>query len=331
MQNTALFDPWPPLAIEPTHITQLAAQIGSSKQDGALYLLIDPMLGEPRPLDGGPDAEPPENTPTLQDSRTAAWDGRCITMLTFSEPPLPYAQLPYLVQLQGKEDPLFAESIQIALENNLALLDRGFGGLPVCAWLQSHAGSEELAAWLARMMQQRIKGQTGKRYLRAGDPRTLPLLLALLGEERISLWLGPVSNWYFLSIDGRVTHLQSTGGSQATLTLKPHEAETILDAEAINRTLAQWYATRSAPYAQMFLNARLWVKTAREFGWPQIDDQLAFALYADRYPQFWQHPSMSAIFKNAKETQTPLNTALAEITESQWDQIMLHSPQKENQ
>lgn len=163
-----------------------------------LYLLVDPMLGDPvlcEPADQGLTLE------ALNALRATAWDRPTHALSLPAALALDAAQAPYLVELQGANDPWFATSVHWAVEEAVqSWLAEPDQATPhrVGGWLQSAAFGPELADALTGCLRLSTQAHTTARYLRLADRRVLSLAVHVLGESSVARRLPPVQHWHWL-------------------------------------------------------------------------------------------------------------------------------------
>lgn len=166
--------------------------------DMGLCLLIDPMLGDPVL-----PSLPPMGmaAPALDALRTAAWQRTCHALTLPSSLLLDAALAPYLVALDGLDDPWLAASVQWAVHE---AVQSWFAepGQPtphrVGGWLQSAVFAPQLAQVLSGWLQLNTQAPTPARYLRLADRRVLSLATHVLGPQVMAERLSPVRHWHWL-------------------------------------------------------------------------------------------------------------------------------------
>lgn len=208
------------------------------------FILIDPLLGEPLPMDVPPRADMGDAA-ALNRLRSSAWQRDIFTVVLPKTIALALHHHPYLVALQGPADPWLQPTLQRAMdETDQALSDglAGSGSAPhrVGGWLQSHHAPEDLVAQLARMMSVNTSAYTTARYQRLADRRALAWLRCVVGEQRMCGQLGAIQRWVYLDACSQVTQLQSTGEAAETLRLTPAEWGRFMQGEVLHPTVARW-------------------------------------------------------------------------------------------
>ena len=163
-----------------------------------LYLLIDPFLGDPvlpAPLEAGLSAD------ALNAQRTEAWLRPTFALNLPKGLAMDAALAPYLVALQGPDDPWMDTSVQWALEETVHTWQAdAHQSAPhrVGGWLQSAALGPQLATHLTEWLRLRTQQPTSARYLRLADRRVWSLAVHVLGESAMAASLPPVQHWHWL-------------------------------------------------------------------------------------------------------------------------------------
>lgn len=134
-----------------------------------IFVLIDPLLGEPA-------------TPTRIDSGTldaiaargVIWNRLIAPIRLCGSIALPIHQHPYLVALEGHQDPLLEFTVDLALNERSQAMAYGLGGSGggphrIGGWLQSDLSVSQLAELVAAMCDLRPTVPTAPRYLRIAD------------------------------------------------------------------------------------------------------------------------------------------------------------------
>ncbi|PPE67692.1 hypothetical protein C1704_02175 [Caldimonas caldifontis] len=164
----------------------------------AVYVLIDPVLGDPvmtQPLPQG------LSLADLNDHRSQVW-GRASHALAL--PPgvvLDSALAPYLVELDAAEDPWLDITVGWAVQEAVASwTDTRHEGVPhrVGGWLQSAAPTPELTRMLSAWLTLSTEAATTARYLRVADRRVWSLMVHVLGAGHVAERLTPIQHWHWL-------------------------------------------------------------------------------------------------------------------------------------
>jgi hypothetical protein len=185
--------------------------------DAALpvWLLIDPMLGEPC----GIEVDAGDSAAAASTARERVWQ-RAVTVIELpSVIALPMRMHPYLVALQGAADPWIEESLDIAEQEHAAARAGGLAGHGRAAhrvggWLQSASSSQALATSLCAAASLRTAARTSARYLRIADRRTLDWLVCIAGAQRMARAVPTVTTWTWLDACASVA---SIGGADSAV------------------------------------------------------------------------------------------------------------------
>lgn len=293
MQNRSddIFPGWPWSEVPQALLEALTTSLRQQLRDGAVYLLIDPFLGDvDPPIDGHPrHLVPGEGTH------------------------VPAAQWPYLIELEDAQDPLLARSIEWAAHEHLCACINGSGAYRIGAWLQPHAGNG--ASALARQLGAFLvaSGASRTRYLRLADRR----VLALLNQPRLPAgtsaidWarqLTAIERWIYLDASFKLQVLQGREGPVAGMPLRLDEAHwrLLLDAEAVNRSLMAWQGVRHPLPDDAPAQVSAVLERARLRGVREPEDLAAYAVEALRFPAFERFPGLQERIDRAHRTQQPL-------------------------
>lgn len=181
-------------------IDQLRRQIALN---APAYLLVDPILGD---IATAPD-------------RASYW-GRPIHVIDLPFPnPIGEDQRPYLVGLEGIDDPWLALSLEMAQEACQQSWKDGLAGAgrsawPVGGWIQTTLPPSSLARQLGVWCQLKTKSFTTARYLRLCDSRVLDLCRHIFGNSTLSALLGRVSHWNYLDAQGQLCTLSAHAATE---------------------------------------------------------------------------------------------------------------------
>lgn len=191
-----------------------------------LFVLIDPMAGEPLP-------------------GQQLWEREIVPVVLAKTIELPPHQHPYLVQLRGPDDPLLDVSLQLAEAERAASQSGGLDGEGRAAhriggWLQSSMQTEALAHIIANMCLLKTDAYTKAAYLRLADRRVLDLLRHVVGDNRVAGQFGRLQSWDYLDPAGRLRRLRSSDEQAGPLRLSAAEWQRLTRGELLHRTVAQW-------------------------------------------------------------------------------------------
>lgn len=205
-----------------------------------LFVLIDPMVGEPLP---GIDASGAGADPRAL--RAQAWEREIVPIVLAKNIALPAHQHPYLVQLKGADDPLLELTLDIADSERLAAQARGLDGEGRAAhriggWLQSSMHFEELGGIVSAMSRVNTDARTTATYMRLVDRRALDLLCHVVGEHRVACQFGRLQSWVYLDALGALHRLQSPDEQPRPLRLSAPEWQRMSQGDMLHRTMAQW-------------------------------------------------------------------------------------------
>ena len=204
-----------------------------------VFVLVDPMLGDPLP---GDDAQQGTNP---QSRREALWQREVEGIALHPRAPLSQHQHPYLVALHSRDDPLLEITLKLAHAERAEVLADGLDGdgsgtHRIGGWLQSSLPPAQLAAVLSAMFRVNTTALTRATYLRLADRRVLALLREVAGDVRVAGQFGRLQRWTYLDMQGHLSTLQSDSEEAISLCLNDTEWSCMEQGEALNRTLAQW-------------------------------------------------------------------------------------------
>lgn len=192
-----------------------------------IYLLIDPMLGNP-----------PELEEFAGDKPRHEINGKPFG--------LDQEQAPYLIELEDRHDPLLDFSMELAIVEHLkACANGGSGAFRIGGWLQPYQDNAKLLTkQLGFLCQAPAKPNQG-RYLRLVDRRVLQLLnQAPHGVEPID-WIKAmpgIEQWVWLDMNFGLKNIQGGPGpcQSKPLTLNAGQWSLLRQAQAINLSLLAW-------------------------------------------------------------------------------------------
>lgn len=216
MEHTTVWDA--DTLIDELITARLADLPAALRQPGSgLYLLVDPLLGDPvlpSALDEGLSTE------DMDALRSEAWQRPTFALRLPPALSLDDALAPYLVELSGADDALLATSVQWAVQETVQTWHADAGGATphrVGGWLQTVASGPELAAHLTQLLRLRTQQHTLAHYLRLADRRAWGLTLHVLGEDTVAAGLPPVQHWHWLDAHAAWRTLSAAPGqAQAT-------------------------------------------------------------------------------------------------------------------
>ncbi len=219
----------------------LDAQALTAALDGVvpIFVLIDPMLGEPIPMLGiEPDVDP-------RPIREQAWQRDVVQIALAQRCTLPRHQHPYLVALSGPHDPLLGLTLELAQDERQAAMADGLDGTGmgvhhIGGWLQSSMHPDQIAERIGALMRVNTDCLTAATYLRLADRRVLGLLRHVAGDLRVAAQFGRLQRWVYLDAHGKLATLRSVDEDAVALRLDRPEWLVMEDGEALNRSMAQW-------------------------------------------------------------------------------------------
>lgn len=227
----------PPGPRSATNVNELRVRLGDATP---IFVLIDPMLGEPLPalvFDSG--------SADSQRAREGAWQRVVMRIPLAARVSLPQHRHPYLVALSGVDDALLDDTFEIANSERLAAQEAGLNGDGGAAhriggWLQSTMHPEKLAEHLSMICRVNTAAYTTASYLRLVDRRALALLRHIVGDVRVRDQFGRLQRWVYLDALGGLADLSSSNEAAKPLRLSVAEWQAMEEGEAIHRTTAQW-------------------------------------------------------------------------------------------
>jgi hypothetical protein len=177
-----------------SQLVQALTQAGTG-----LYVLIDPMLGDPVL------PEPPsESMPmaALNALRSQAWERHTFALSLPSKLSMDGAFAPYLVELQNAGDAWLQTSVQWAVQETWqswqAEADQPTPHR-VGGWLQSSVQGEALAHAMSGWLHLNAPSAGRASYLRLADRRVLSLAVHVLGQACVAQAMRPVvQQWLWL-------------------------------------------------------------------------------------------------------------------------------------
>lgn len=280
-----------------------------------IFVLVDPMVGEPLPGLGLPDASADATA-----VREEGW-GRAIVPVELSKTvALPPHQHPYLVALHGIDDPLIDLTFDIAEEERLASQAGGLGGDGRAAhriggWLQSSMQHEELAALVSAMCRVNTDARTNATYLRLADRRVLDLLCHVAGYARVAHQFGRLQSWTYLDSCGQLRYLRSSSEPVEPLRLSRSEWLILEDGELLHRSIAQYLGESSSEEVAIlntpYRNAELAASAAKDAArrWPHRfinnHDKAKWATLFLLYQSGLQLPEISRLLDDAGSKDEP--------------------------
>jgi hypothetical protein len=280
-----------------------------------LFVLIDPMVGEPVDGIGTP---PPDADPASL--RAESWGRNVLTIELPKSISLPLTQYPYLIQLNGADDPLLELTFELAMEEQIAARSGGLDGSGRAAhriggWLQSSMRWHDLSKLLASMCTVNTEAITNASYLRLGDRRVLDLLRHVAGDDRVSAQLGRIQSWRYLDSHGKLCRLDSPAEEPVPLLLSVAEWHEMAGGELLHRALAMYagdesisasrttlpgYQAAKHAIAEAVAAARIWPHRFRA-----LDDNLVWATLVLWRPTIGREPAIRALLAQPGTDEDP--------------------------
>ena len=272
-----------------------------------VFVLIDPMLGEPIPA---------------ADSR-ADWHRDVVPVTLHPSVTLPPHQHPYLVALEGIDDPLLETTLEIAHGERTVRLSlglKGHGGAAhrVGGWLQSSMHSDQLAGQLSAMFRVKTDARTSATYLRLIDRRVLGLLRHLIGDERLGGQFGRLQSWTYLGPLGRLATLRSRTEEVTPIRLSEAEWVYMGQGDAIHRTIKQLLGELgSAPVGAHLQEPQLYTRAGNALDeasriadqWPQrfkqLQDKTTWAVLSMLFPDLANAEPIQRLLQEQGTTGSP--------------------------
>lgn len=184
------------------------------RSDLPLFVLIDPLLGDLLPCD---EITANLDRQALEAIRSRVWLRPVHGIDLHEDLTLDSAYAPYLVELQGVDDPWVLKTLEHAWAECQEAYEEGLAGSgtvtrKVGGWLHTSLSGPALAQVLSQWMRLDTAARTGARYLRLGDNRVLDLLTHVVGEGALVRRLGRVTQWSYFNPLGYWRQLHSADG-----------------------------------------------------------------------------------------------------------------------
>jgi hypothetical protein len=289
------------------------------------FVLVDPMVGEPLPLELADDFDPVG----LQRARESAWQRPVYGVALPSAIDLPGQLHPYLVALQGRDEPWLPQTLDMAVVERQQSMEGGLEGTGMAAfrigaWLTSSAHPDELASSLAKMMLVPPGAPMRARYLRLADRRVVEWMRIVSGSPRFERALGPVREWIYLNALGDLDIVRHVSQPPQSMHLARPEWNELMLGSMIHQTIARWSGSPAASRAAasiggvpaLYRRARAAVAEAQAAAkrwptrFPQPHDLAAWAALAMCYPNLGQRAEVSTLLDRSGE---PVTEALNEL------------------
>lgn len=294
---------WPWSELPQTLVDALATSLRQRLDEGPVYLLIDPFLGDV--------------APRIDTHKRHA--------LPRDDTQVPDAQWPYLIEIKDVHDPLLVQSIVWAAREHLHACVNGSGAYRIGGWLQPHAENDgpALARQVGALLVAGDRSRTG-RCLRLADRR----VLALLNPPQLSVeacaidWaqqLKGMAQWIYLDTNFKLQALHGRPGPAATSSLRLTVAHwrLVADAEAVNRSLMAWQGFCHPLPDDALSQVTTALERARFRGLRDAEDLAAYVVEALRFPAFEQFPELQGRIDRSLQTRQPLADRLRALR-SHW-------------
>jgi len=304
------------------------------------YALVDPYFGEYP--DSGLDVSASTSFSGLARSRSDAWEGRFVQVAESTEPLIDPRRLPYLVYLEGAEDPLLARMIDAAFQEHQAVLTGQFAGIYRVGTLIETSLPPKLLMQRLERMWECTPGIGTVHYVRVADRRVVEALAELVGQESFSRWLGPIARWHILARDfswktfrgavdettfpeedcyARHRRLESQALVDTELVLSRESRRCFVGGlQAVSRALTIWQQHGHVPEAGMLARAWQGVKAAAKHGLESPADQAVFAYCWVRHADCAAHPSVAEALRRYRAGEQGFAEAWTELV------LELHAP-----
>jgi len=259
-----------------------------------VFVLIDPMVGEPLPGFGMPDVGSDGKA-----EREQIWQRDVTPVVLAKTIALPQHQHPYLVQLHGPADPLLELTFTLADQERRTAQANGLEGEGRAAhriggWLQSSMGGSNVAQVISRMCKVSTRIPTTATYMRLADRRVLDLLCHVVGTERVTSQLERIQRWTFLDSFGEPRCIEASAAHGVALTLEGGEWTHMERGPKLHQAIARYLgeperSSNTIPDYAIVDNALISAAHARQ-QWPSRfqhdDDEIIWAVLSMLYPSF---------------------------------------------
>jgi hypothetical protein len=302
----------------------LVSTLASSLEAGVpVFVLVDPLLGEPLPIDpgsGGGDMQ------SILMARREAWSRDVQFIELASSIDLPAHLHPYLVELNGSQDPWLGATVEMAISELLATHADGLTGTGTSAhriggWIQSNKYLPLVARSLSEMMKVSTLAFTKARYQRLADRRVLDWLRLVVGDTRVAGQFLAVTSWSYLNPCGQLATLRGAPDSSSGLRLDPAEWAAFVRGDLLHQITARWLGEQSKQGLEVQgdsmacyrkANAALDAAEAAARTWPQrfasTADTTAWGALSLLHPGFEKCPDVIALMSAPRSADEPLET-----------------------
>ncbi|MBL0730556.1 hypothetical protein [Piscinibacter sp. HJYY11] len=307
-------------------VDALAVTLAASLTSGIpMFALIDPLLGEPIPLERGDVAD----MAALTKARERTWLRPVYCIELAASIPLPLHQHPYLVEMHGPDDPQLAETVEMAAEElSHSQLEglRASGSAPhrIGGWLQSSLAAPELTRALSAMMRVNTHAITTARYQRLADRRVLSWLRQVVGDARVAGQLGRIQSWSYLDPCGHLASLCSSDVLAIPVRLTQSEWTEFMKGDLLHPAVARWLGERAlratsgdasaleTTSCYLQANAALERAQAAARRWPhrftRLSDHVTWAVLALLHPDIDRRADVAHLLNERPLTNEPVET-----------------------
>lgn len=212
-----------------------------------IFVLIDPLNGEPVPVDG---IDEQSSSDQLTSARACVW-GRSIFAVGLDNRAISIGALrhPYLVELTGVDDPWLQETLYMAACERSSSQKKkseaqapGLAAHRIGGWIQTAQLPTALSSGLASAMLLHVQGRVPASYLRLADRRVLEWVRHIAGSERLCSALPPDLQWHYLAGNGGLDVIDTgPDGSVSPLMFTMDEWKRLEAGPVHHATAARWY------------------------------------------------------------------------------------------
>jgi len=206
------------------------------------------MMGDPVQLDNAHDLEP---AAVLQ-ARARAWRRSVFAVTLAQKIDLPKKLHPYLVALDGPDDPWLERTWESAVGERHrcegeGLVSSGAGPHRIGGWLQSSLSPHDLAKRVGSLMSVNTEASTAAQYQRLADRRALSLIRHVVGDQRLQSAAAGIEFWNYLDARGCLGTIRGARHAEPTpLRLSRAEWSTFIRGELLHPTISRWLGELSA-------------------------------------------------------------------------------------
>jgi hypothetical protein len=291
----------------------------------ALYLLIDPLAGEPAWIADAVAADE-QDASALQRQRAKAWQREVFGIALDDAVNLGPSMHPYLVALEGVQDPWLSATAELGVAEfnecqEPRAVGQGSAAHRIGGWLQSGHDPAALALTLGALLRLNAAARSPYKYLRLADRRVLALVHAVVGEPALSAALGGIERWVYLDCLGRYAKVKGSGKEPQALQINAEQWQLLALGHRVHPTIAQWLMhrrqqqagqTEPPPRVEDVLRRALDAVQSAAHGarrWPHRfaaePDHIAWAVLVMLHPQFDQRTDVAALLQHDRSSSEP--------------------------